>query len=64
MAGAVINVLGNLLTIPRFGVLGAAGATLLAQLSSAYLFDLFHPATRRVFWMKSKSFILFQQYWR
>lgn len=52
LLGVVINILLNLLLIPRYGVIGAAWATIMAQASAALLFDLFQKKTRRVFWMK------------
>lgn len=59
LLGAIVNLLANLFLIPLFGILGAAMGTLVAQMSAAYLFDLFHPATRKHFWMKTKSFVSF-----
>jgi O-antigen/teichoic acid export membrane protein len=62
LIGAFVNILANLLLIPKFGVQGAAIGTLLSQAAAAYLFDFLHPKTRGVFWMKSKSFIPFYRY--
>lgn len=57
LAGAIINILANLLLIPKFGVQGAAIGTLLSQMAAAYLFDLLDPRTRPVFRMKTRSFL-------
>lgn len=62
LTGALMNILANLLLIPEFGVQGAAVGTLLSQVAAAYLFDLLHPKTRAVFWMKSRSFMPFHRY--
>lgn len=57
LAGAVANILLNLLLIPRLGILGAALATLAAQLLSTYLADLGYPATRELFKMKTRAML-------
>jgi PST family polysaccharide transporter len=49
MAGAGMNVALNLLLIPRAGVVGAAIASCAAQVTSAVLWNLVQPATRRLF---------------
>lgn len=59
LLGAFINVVANVLLIPKYGVQGAAIGTLLSQMAAAFLFDLLHPKTRALFWMKSKSFVPF-----
>lgn len=62
LTGALMNILANFLLIPKYGVQGAAIGTLLSQAAAAYFFDLLHPKTRPVFWMKSKSFMPFRRY--
>lgn len=57
--GAGINVVLNLFFIPRFGINGAAFATLITQLGTSYLFDGFNKKTRPVFIMKSRCFFFF-----
>jgi O-antigen/teichoic acid export membrane protein len=54
--GAVINVVLNYTLIPKFGVLGAAYATVLAQASVCLFYDLLQNETRPMFVMKLKSF--------
>lgn len=54
--GAVINMVLNYLLIPKFGVLGAAYATVLAQASVCLFYDLLQEETRPMFAMKLKSF--------
>lgn len=43
LLGAIINVLANLVLIPKYGIKGAAIATLIAQFSANYLYDFFDP---------------------
>ncbi len=56
--GMVINIILNFMLIPKYGVQGAAIATLFSQIIAAYIFDLFNQKTKKVFWMKTKSFLL------
>ena len=56
--GMVINLILNFILIPKFGVQGAAVATLISQVIAAYIFDFFNYKTRVMFFMKTKSFFL------
>jgi PST family polysaccharide transporter len=56
LSGCVANVLLNFLLIPKFGINGAAVATVIAQCFAAFLFDFSNPKTRPIFWMKVKAF--------
>lgn len=56
LLGALINIACNVVLIPSMGGKGAALGTLIAQAFSSYLFDATHPATRSLFWMKTKAF--------
>jgi len=49
LLGAALNIGLNLVLIPRFGGVGAAWATLVSQLLSAYLSSVLHPRLRVVF---------------
>lgn len=53
----IINVVLNFVLIPRYGVQGAAVATLAANFMAAFLFDFFNKKTKKVFYMKLKAFI-------
>jgi PST family polysaccharide transporter len=53
LAGALVNILLNLLLIPRFGIAGSAYATLIAYAVSCYLSDLFNRRTHHMFRIKS-----------
>ena len=57
ICGLVANVALNLFLIPRFGALGAAWATLLAMVSAYYLFDLINPASRQMFFIKTRALV-------
>lgn len=57
--GAGINIAINLILIPRYGITGAAVATLITQLGTSYLFDLINKPTRILFRIKSRYFFLF-----
>lgn len=57
LAGGILNILLNFFLIPRYGINGAAIATLVSQAWAAYFHDLLDPATRRVFYMKSRSLL-------
>lgn len=56
--GVAINVALNFVLIPRYGALGAAFSTLAAQCCAAFLFDVFNPRTRDVFFMKLNALLL------
>ncbi|BDD86887.1 flippase [Desulfofustis limnaeus] len=56
--GAIVNVVLNLIMIPKFGVLGAAWATVFSQATASMLADLVQSETRRMFFMKIHAFNL------
>ncbi len=56
--GAVLNVLLNLLLIPRFEGMGSAIATLISYASASYFFYLFFAETRENAWLMTKSLFL------
>ena len=53
--GAFVNVLLNLILIPRFGTVGAAYATLVSYAFASFFSLLFYRKTRPVFFMMVKS---------
>jgi polysaccharide transporter, PST family len=57
--GAIANVILNLLWIPRWGGMGSAMATLVAQSMAAYFADGLSKTTRHIFWMKTRAFVHF-----
>lgn len=57
--GMIVNVILNLLLIPRFGAVGAAIATVLSYAVAAFFADLLQDETRRMFYMKMHAFNIF-----
>ena len=55
LAGALTNIALNWLLIPQYGAMGAAIATVVAQVVSAYLYHAIHPATRPLFAMQMRA---------
>lgn len=58
LAGAVINVAGNLLLIPRHGPLGAALATVLSYATAGWLALFLSAATRPMAWKMGRALLL------
>ena len=56
LLGAVLNILLNYILIPKYGINGAAMATLLSQLAVNYLYDFFDKDLYQQLKMKTKSF--------
>jgi len=57
-AGAIINILANLVLIPAYGAQGAALATCIAQFASCVLSNLFYDAaTRGMFVLQAKALL-------
>jgi O-antigen/teichoic acid export membrane protein len=56
--GAIVNIFLNFLLIPKFGGVGAALSTLVAQIATCFLFDIIQAETRKMFYMKLKAFNL------
>lgn len=56
-SGAVLNILLNLVLIPKYGISGAATATVIAQFMAALFFDLLTSKTRVIFKMKIKTLV-------
>jgi O-antigen/teichoic acid export membrane protein len=55
--GAVMNIVLNLILIPRMGIIGAAYATLTSQATASYIAYAFSKTTYRTFVMQSKAFV-------
>jgi PST family polysaccharide transporter len=56
--GAVINIVLNYFLIPSHGAVGAAIATVIAQVFAAYLSHLFHPQTRVIFVQQTRALLM------
>jgi PST family polysaccharide transporter len=59
LLGAGMNIAINLVLIPRYGIDGAAIATLITQFITSYMFDLLNRPTKILFRIKSRYFFLF-----
>ncbi len=57
LVGVFVNVTFNLFLIPRYGILGAALATLVAQIAVVIGFDALVHSTRVSFWMKCRALV-------
>ena len=60
LIGLGLNVIFNLILIPKFGGVGAAYASLIANFAAAYLFDCFRKGTRHMFFIKTRSINVFK----
>ncbi|MEL7532643.1 MAG: flippase [Bacteroidota bacterium] len=58
LLGAVVNIGLNWWLIPEIGIKGAAISTLISQALASYLSYAFHPQTRELFKMMSRSIFL------
>ncbi len=58
LLGAVVNIALNWWLIPWLGIKGAAIATLISQALASYLSYAFHPKTKELFRMMSRSLFL------
>ncbi|WP_257639659.1 flippase [Campylobacter concisus] len=56
--GASINIILNFLLIPKYGIQGAAVATLISYFIANLAFDFFNKKTRKIFFIKLKTVIL------
>lgn len=56
LGGGFVNVALNFVLIPRYGIEGAATATVISQGLASIVFDVVNPKTRPIFWMKLKAF--------
>lgn len=56
LAGAIVNVILNLVFIPKIGINGAAFATVISYFTAAYLSMAFFEHSRENFWLVTKSF--------
>ena len=64
LAGAVANILLNLLFIPRWGGLGAAWATVISYALATWGASYFHPAVRATAAMQTRALLLPLLGWR
>lgn len=55
LLGAAVNIVLNYIFIPKYGIIGSAYATLIAQIFANYFYDLFDKTLHYQFLMKTKS---------
>jgi PST family polysaccharide transporter len=55
--GLVLNITLNLVLIPKYGINGAAFATLISQFYASYLYYFFFKKTRHIFILQTKSIL-------
>ncbi len=60
VVGAVVNIVLNLILIERYGIIGAAWATVISYGLAAYLLNAVHPKTRDNFRRLSRTFNVFR----
>ncbi|HQD92839.1 MAG TPA: polysaccharide biosynthesis C-terminal domain-containing protein, partial [Bacilli bacterium] len=61
LLGAIINIIGNILLIPRSGINGAALATLISYCTSVIIAPLLFTKTRKSCYMLLKSILLYRR---
>jgi O-antigen/teichoic acid export membrane protein len=57
VAGAILNIILNMVLIPEYGAVGSSVATLLAYMMSSYLMNYFVKEARPVFYVQSAAFL-------
>lgn len=62
LAGLMTNIALNFLLIPLYDVLGAAIATVISQFISVYLLNFLSPKTRTMFYMQTRSLMLYDSF--
>ncbi len=60
--GAILNIVLNLLLIPKYAGLGAAIATIISQAAAAFLCNAFDSRTQKIFKIQVRSLIPFYKY--
>ncbi|MCC5604010.1 flippase [Nostoc favosum] len=60
--GAILNIILNVLLIPKYAGLGAAIATIISQAAAAFLCNAFDSRTQKIFKIQVRSLIPFYKY--
>ena len=58
VCGAFVSLAMNVILIPKYGGIGAAVSAVASVVFAYYLFDLFSPRTRPMFWLKTRAMLL------
>ncbi len=56
--GMIMNLALNIILIPKYGIVGAAYASLVSYVMAFYLYDAFSSFTRKIFILKTKSLFI------
>jgi O-antigen/teichoic acid export membrane protein len=59
LGGVITNITLNFILIPKYGIIGAAIATLISQIMASYLFNIFNQKLRKTFYMQTIAFFYF-----
>lgn len=59
LGGGVLNVFLNLILIPKYGINGAAYATVISQAFASVILNLIHKKSRKIFVMQMRSIFVF-----
>jgi O-antigen/teichoic acid export membrane protein len=59
LLGILLNVLGNLVMIPAYGIIGSAVASTCSFVLANYLLDMFNKKTRPMFVQKSRALLFY-----
>jgi polysaccharide transporter, PST family len=60
--GAILNIILNLLLIPKYSGLGAAIATIISQAAAAFICNAFDSRTQKIFKIQVRSLLPFYKY--
>ncbi|MEH2454336.1 flippase [Nostoc sp.] len=60
--GAILNIILNLLLIPKYAGLGAAIATIISQAAATFLCNAFDSRTQKIFQIQVRSLLTFYKY--
>lgn len=58
--GCIVNVVLNLIWIPKYGVIGATYATLISQLLASWVFNILSIKTKPLFFLQLKAFEVYK----
>ena len=59
VAGAIMNILLNIFLIPKYGIYGAAIATVMSQALASYFMNILFKRTRLNFFRLTRSVVFF-----
>jgi PST family polysaccharide transporter len=60
LQGLILNIVLNLILIPKYGINGAALATLISQSYASFFYYVIHKETRHIFKLQAQSILIFK----